>query len=113
MHTIGPYTCVVFDQRYEHAGAPYTDGRKVFLRTELVVEVSTVEHDPEIAALFSRACYRTGESVFAPELAVLPRGHASRSAGARSRRTRTEPLLSIPWPMASEWRSSPSASCCR
>jgi hypothetical protein len=42
-------TSLVFDQRYEHAGAPYTDGRKVFLRTELVVEVSTGEHDPEIA----------------------------------------------------------------
>ncbi|GAA4078064.1 hypothetical protein [Actinomadura miaoliensis] len=66
---IEPFTCVIFDQRYEHEGAPYRDGRKVFLRTELVFTDPDVEHDPEIAALFSKACYLTGESVFAPELA--------------------------------------------
>lgn len=67
--TIDPFTCVVFDQRYEHEGAPYLDGRKVFLRTELVFAEPDVEHDPEIGALFAKACYWTGESVFAPELA--------------------------------------------
>ncbi|GAA0928935.1 hypothetical protein GCM10009558_041900 [Virgisporangium aurantiacum] len=82
LDTIGPYTCVVFDQRYEHAGAPYTDGRKVFLRTELVFEVSTVEHDPEIAALFSKACYWTGESVFAPELAAHADAYYNQVAAA-------------------------------
>ncbi|MFC5744368.1 hypothetical protein [Actinomadura rugatobispora] len=66
---IGPFTCVIFDQRYEHEGAPYRDGRKVFLRTELVFTDPEVTHDPEIGALFSKACYLTGESVFAPELA--------------------------------------------
>ncbi|MEV0406543.1 hypothetical protein [Actinoallomurus sp. NPDC050550] len=66
---IEPFTCVVFDQRYEHEGAPYRDGRKVFLRTELVFTDPDVTHDPEIGALFSKACYLTGESVFAPELA--------------------------------------------
>lgn len=62
-------TCVVFDQAYEHEGAPYRDGRKVFLRTELVFTEPDVQHDPAIAELFSKACYWTGESVFAPELA--------------------------------------------
>lgn len=68
---IEEFTCVVFDQRYEHEGAPYRDGRKVFLRTELIYEQaeSEVAHDPGIGALFSKACYLTGESVFAPELA--------------------------------------------
>ncbi|MEV0663239.1 hypothetical protein ACIBI3_07570 [Actinomadura luteofluorescens] len=67
--TIEPLTCVIFDQRYAHEGAPYLDGRKVFLRTELVFTDPDVAHDPEIGALFSKACYLTGESVFAPELA--------------------------------------------
>lgn len=66
---IDPFTCVIFDQRYEHEGAPYRAGRKVFLRTELVFIEPEITHDPEIAALFSKACYLTGESVFAPELA--------------------------------------------
>ncbi|MCP9980421.1 2OG-Fe(II) oxygenase [Actinomadura madurae] len=66
---IEPFTCVVFDQRYEHEGAPYRDGRKVFLRTELVFTGDGLKHDPEIGALFAKACYWTGESVFAPELA--------------------------------------------
>lgn len=64
------FSCVIFDQRYEHEGAPFHDGRKVFLRTELIfAQDPGVTHDPEIGALFSKACYLTGESVFAPELA--------------------------------------------
>ncbi|GAA2400939.1 hypothetical protein GCM10010191_05210 [Actinomadura vinacea] len=66
---IAPFTCVIFDQRYEHEGAPYLEGRKVFLRTELIFTDPQVTHDSEIGALFSKACYLTGESVFAPELA--------------------------------------------
>ncbi|MFI1364921.1 hypothetical protein [Streptomyces griseochromogenes] len=68
---IEAFTCVIFDQRYEHEGAPYRDGRKVFLRTELIFHQAECEvaHAPGIGALFSKACYLTGESVFAPELA--------------------------------------------
>ncbi|MFJ9848135.1 hypothetical protein [Streptomyces sp. NPDC101150] len=67
---IESFTCVIFDQRYEHEGAPFREGRKVFLRTELIfAEAPEVTHDPEIGAQFSKACYLTGESVFAPELA--------------------------------------------
>lgn len=67
--TIDPHTCFVFHQVYEHAGRAYTDGRKVFLRTELVFEAKDVAHDPRIAALFAKACYYTGESVRTPALA--------------------------------------------
>jgi hypothetical protein len=66
---IDSFTCVIFDQRYEHEGAPYHDGRKVFLRTELIFTSDEVTEAQEIGALFSKACYLTGESVFAPELA--------------------------------------------
>ncbi len=69
LDAIEPLTCVIFDQRHAHEGAPYEGGRKVFLRTELVFTDPDVEHDPAIAARFSQACYLTGESVFAPELA--------------------------------------------
>ncbi len=61
--------CFVFHQAYEHAGAAFTDGRKVFLRTELVFENQDVTHDPRIAALFAKACYLTGESIRDAELA--------------------------------------------
>jgi hypothetical protein len=67
---IPAYTCVVLDQALEHEGAPFVDGRKVFLRTELVFVDRTISHDPAIAAQFTKACYWTGESVFATELAA-------------------------------------------
>lgn len=69
LEQIEPFTCVIFDQRHAHEGAPYQDGRKVFLRTELIFTEAEVDHAPEIGALFSKACYLTGESAFAPELA--------------------------------------------
>ncbi|HWO18208.1 MAG TPA: hypothetical protein VNO30_05510 [Kofleriaceae bacterium] len=69
LDTIEALSCVIFEQKYEHEGAPYQDGRKVFLRTELVFTDPELEHDPAIAARFSQAVYWTGESVFAPELA--------------------------------------------
>ncbi|MHA4816794.1 hypothetical protein ACXZ65_20830 [Streptomyces aculeolatus] len=79
---IEPFTCVIFDQRYEHEGAPYRDGRKVFLRTELVFTEPDAAHDPEIGALFAKACYLTGESVFAPELARYADDYYNRVAAA-------------------------------
>jgi uncharacterized protein (TIGR02996 family) len=69
IESIDPMQCFVFHQAYEHAGAAYTAGRKVFLRTELVFEVANVAQDPRIAALFSKACYLTGESIRDAELA--------------------------------------------
>jgi hypothetical protein len=66
---IEPYTAVLFDQALEHEGAPFKDSRKVFLRTELIFEDDSVNHDPAIAEVFAKATYFTGESVFAPDLA--------------------------------------------
>jgi hypothetical protein len=77
--------CVVFDQRYGHEGTPYADGRKVFLRTELIFEDASIEHQPAIAELFSKACYLTGESVFAPELARHADDYYNRVAAAHWR----------------------------
>ncbi|GAA2210264.1 hypothetical protein GCM10009850_057230 [Nonomuraea monospora] len=79
---IDAFTCVLFDQRYEHEGAPYRDGRKVFLRTELIFAADEVTREPEIGALFSKACYLTGESVFAPELSRHADAYYNRVAAA-------------------------------
>ena len=79
---IEPFTCVIFDQRYEHEGSPYRDGRKVFLRTELIFTDPGLTHDPEIGALFSKACYLTSESVFAPELARRADDYYNQAAAA-------------------------------
>jgi hypothetical protein len=65
-------TCVVFRQDQPHEGAAFIEGRKVFLRTELIFQIGedpSVTHDPGIAQTFAKACYFSGESVFAPELA--------------------------------------------
>jgi hypothetical protein len=78
-------TAFVFDQRLVHSGGPYLDGRKLFLRTELVFEDANVEHDPGIGGLFAKACYLTGESVFAPELARFAHEAYDRAAAAHWR----------------------------
>lgn len=61
----------MFQRDQPHEGAAFVEGRKVFLRTELIFEFSHGEelaHDVGIARTFAKACYFTGESVFAPEL---------------------------------------------
>lgn len=67
---IDPMTIILFDQSQEHKAAPYEDGRKVFLRTELIYEAGKLEHKAEIAQLFSTACYLSGESSFHNELSA-------------------------------------------
>ena len=79
---IDAFTCVIFDQRREHEGAPFDDGRKVFLRTELVFAADGIIESPQIGALFGKACYLTGESVFAPELARQADDYFNRVAAA-------------------------------
>ncbi|EDM76558.1 hypothetical protein PPSIR1_24159 [Plesiocystis pacifica SIR-1] len=70
LRALEAFDCVLFPQDRPHAGAPFDAGDKVFLRTELIFELQgeVVEHRQSIAALFSKACYLDGESVFAPEL---------------------------------------------
>jgi len=82
LDSIDEMTCVVFDQRHLHAGQAYHEGRKVFLRTELVFEDADVEHEPSIAHLFSKACYFTGESLFTPEVAEYTHACYDRVAAA-------------------------------
>jgi len=82
---IGAMTAVVFEQRRAHEGRPYSDGRKVFLRTELVFADASVEYAPGVAALFARACYLGSESVFAPELAAQAHVAYDRAAAAHWR----------------------------
>ena len=63
-------SCVLFKQDQPHAGAPFAEGRKVFLRTELIFEAKDEElsEAPELAALFAKACYLSGEATLRPEL---------------------------------------------
>lgn len=68
LEEIAPLSCLVLDQRHPHEGRPFDDGRKVFLRSELVFEEPALTYDPSIGSLFSKAVYLTTESVFQPEL---------------------------------------------
>lgn len=79
---IAPMTCAIFDQRHEHEGAPFDEGDKVFLRTELVFEGLELEDEPALGQLFTRACYLTGESIFRPELARYADDYYDRVARA-------------------------------
>jgi hypothetical protein len=91
-------TCVLFRQDQPHEGAAFVEGRKVFLRTELIFEDPNVVHDPSIAQTFAKACYFTGESVFAPELArhtheLYERAAAAHWAGPRANDDEDDPYL--------------------
>ena len=68
LNEMEPFTCVIFDQKYEHEGNAYLDNEKIFLRTELIFFDATIKHDPEVAKLFNSACYMTKQSIFNKEL---------------------------------------------
>lgn len=91
LEQIEPMTAVVFDQRHPHEGGPYVGGSKVFLRTELIFEDADVAHEPGIAQLFARACYLSGEALFAPELERYAHEAYDRAAAARWRGLETQP----------------------
>ena len=96
LHTLGPMSCVVFQQDVPHDGGPYLDGPKVFLRTELIYKDASVTHDPSIARTFAKACYLTGESVFHPELAQQTHDLYDRAAAAHwgeKQTTEIEPAI--------------------
>ncbi len=88
--SIEAMTAFVFPQQLAHEGAAYLDGRKLFLRTELIFEDKRIEHDPGIAELFAKACYLSlgftqaaaSQSVFAPELARFAQAAYDRAAAA-------------------------------
>lgn len=85
LRDIAADTAVVFAQGLVHEGRPYTDARKVFLRTELIFEDPQVEHAPGVAEVFARACYLGGESVFTAELARHADDAYNRAAAAHWR----------------------------
>ncbi|KIG17964.1 hypothetical protein DB30_02179 [Enhygromyxa salina] len=94
---IQPFTCVIFPQDEAHEGAPYEQGRKLFLRTELIFEHADVSHDPDIAQMFAKACYLTGESVFLPDLARDAHLLYDRAAAAHWGRADQTPAPSEPF----------------
>lgn len=79
---IEPMTCVLFRQDQVHEGAPFECGDKLFLRTELIFEHGKLAHHRGIAESFAKACYLTGESVFAPQLAARTHALYDRAAAA-------------------------------
>lgn len=81
--SIDAMTCVVFDQRLEHEGSPYTGGRKVFLRSELIFQVERLAELPAAGQSFARACYLAGESLLDPGLARAASAQFHRAAAAR------------------------------
>jgi len=62
-------TLVMFDQSYEHEGSAFIDSEKIFIRSELIFEVRSLEHNPAIGGLFTQAVYFTGESLYQNEFA--------------------------------------------
>ncbi|MCA9493290.1 MAG: hypothetical protein KC621_25335, partial [Myxococcales bacterium] len=70
LDALEPSQVVVFHQRHPHASAPYADGSRIFLRTELVFACVAEElaSSERVGAWFERACYLTGESLLSPEL---------------------------------------------
>jgi hypothetical protein len=87
---IAAMTAFVFEQRLAHEGRPYVDGRKVFLRTELIYEDHHLERSPAVGALFARACYLGGETVFTPELATFGAGMSTLAGRDHSRHSSRE-----------------------
>jgi hypothetical protein len=67
-HHIDDMTCVLFHQSVPHEGRPYVEGKKLFLRSELIFQDMSLKQDNRIARLFSIACYMTGESMMFPAL---------------------------------------------
>ncbi len=58
----GP-TALVFDHALAHAGSPFESGPKLFVRSELIHRVTKVEREPDIGALFAKACWLEGQRV--------------------------------------------------
>jgi hypothetical protein len=61
-----PFTCVIFDQKYEHEGYAYQHNKKIFMRTEIIknIKQEDLQYSLKIAKLFNIACYMTSESLF-------------------------------------------------
>ena len=64
------YNSIIFDQKYEHAGYPYKNRDKIFIRTELLFNINdNIKYDKECAKLFNISCYMTKHSIFNSDIA--------------------------------------------
>jgi hypothetical protein len=90
-------TAIVFNARRSHDGGPFTDGAKLFLRSELVYLDPELRHSPQLSRTFARACYLTAHSVVEPELERHAHAAYEVAASARwqagPRSTETEVFL--------------------
>ena len=59
LNEIDEMTCVIFYQSCEHEGRPFLESDKIFIRSELVFKDKKLRRNPQIASLFSEACYMT------------------------------------------------------
>lgn len=103
---IPAWSAFVFDQALAHSGAAFVDGAKVFLRAELVFEAPELGFAPSVAALFSKACYMTGESLVHPQLAGAVHAAFDGAAAGHWRRLGEETAASEPW-VYKEFRGAP------
>ena len=57
--------CVIFNHKYNHQGNPFKEGKKLFIRSELVFDASELDfdHNPKLAKLFASSCYMFIESM--------------------------------------------------
>lgn len=57
--------CVIFNHKYNHQGNPFKEGKKLFLRSELVFDASELklDSDPKLAKIFASSCYMFIESM--------------------------------------------------
>lgn len=62
--TLDTFQCVIFHQSLPHAGRPFDDDAKVFLRTELIFTERDLQHDERLTRLFTRACYASAQELF-------------------------------------------------
>ena len=64
INEIPAFTGIIFDQRYEHEGWPYSEGDKIFLRSELIYQIKDLDQDERVAEIFNKACYFHKESLY-------------------------------------------------
>jgi hypothetical protein len=90
-------TAILFDASLAHDGGPFTDGAKLFLRSELIYFDPELRHSQQLSRTFARACYLTAHSVLEPELERHAHAAYEVAASARwqagPRSTETEVFL--------------------
>lgn len=78
-------TGIIFNQIYEHEGNAFVDGKKIFLRTELIYHEKNFDYDPTVAKIFNISCYMTKQSIFNKELSVFTNDSFNHAARCRNK----------------------------